>query len=213
MQYFQLPNLPSNPAVPPAAETIPNSFHFEQGQILQDPRELLPEHVGDLDNQEKFEPSSCQVVTWLNGGNDWQQKISELFDESLGSSSHQSKKRTTVEDNVSEDGNLHLHEEIIDTIIGERQSRQNCGPGIISKLAVGIKMFLTEDSKNNRIFKGYKDQFAVPENCEYIKFPLLNDDILKNKNIHYYYKRKDKKYADVAAASHTSLYCCNKYRK
>ena len=56
LQYFQLPILPSNPAVPPAAETIPNSFHFEQGQILLDPRELLPEHVGDLDNQEKFEP-------------------------------------------------------------------------------------------------------------------------------------------------------------
>ena len=38
---------------------------------------------------------------------------------------------------------------------------------------------------------------AVLENCEYIKVPLLNDDILKNKNIHNYYKRNDKKYADV----------------
>ena len=33
LQYFQLPNLSSNPAVPPAAETIPNSVHFEQDQI------------------------------------------------------------------------------------------------------------------------------------------------------------------------------------
>ena len=100
------------------------------------------------------------------------------------SSSHQSKKRTTVKDNVSEVGNLQLHEEIIDTIIGERQSRQNSGPGIISNLAVGIKKFWTEDSKNNSLFKGYKDQLAVPENCEYIKVPLLGDDILKNKSIH-----------------------------
>ena len=69
-------------------------------------------------------------------------------------SSHQSKKRTTVEDNVSQDGNLQLHEEIIDTIIGERQSRQNSGPGIISKLAVGIKKFWAEDFKNNSLFKG-----------------------------------------------------------
>ena len=38
---------------------------------------------------------------------------------------------------------------------------------------------------------------AVPENCEYIKVPLLNDDILKNKNIHYYYNRNDTKYADM----------------
>ena len=28
LQYFQLPNFSSNPAVPPAAETIPNSVHF-----------------------------------------------------------------------------------------------------------------------------------------------------------------------------------------
>ena len=73
---------------------------------------------------------------------------------------------------------------------GERQSRQNSGPRIISKLVVGIKKFRTEDSKNGSLFKGYKDQMAVPENCEYIKVPLLNDDNLKNKNIHYYYKTK-----------------------
>ena len=126
-------------------------------------------------------------MTELNGDRDRQQKISELLDQSLVSLSHQSKKRATAEDNISEDGNLQLHEEIIDTIIGGRQSRQNSVSGI-SKLAVGIKKFWTEDSKNNSLFKGYKDQLAVPENCEYIKVPLLNDDILKNKNIYYYDK-------------------------
>ena len=38
---------------------------------------------------------------------------------------------------------------------------------------------------------------AVPENCEYIKVPILNDDILKSKNTYYYYKRNDKNYADM----------------
>ena len=75
LQYFQLPNLSSNPAVSPAAETIPNSVHFEQDQISLHPRELLSEHVGDLDNQENFYPSSCQVVTELNGDSDRQQKF------------------------------------------------------------------------------------------------------------------------------------------
>ena len=102
-----------------------------------------------------------------------------------------------VEDNISEDGNLQLHEEIIDTIIGERESKQNNGPVIISKLAVGIRKFWTEDSKNNSPFKWYKNQLADPKNCEYIKVSLLNDDILENKNIHYYYKRIDKKYANM----------------
>ena len=63
LQYFQLPNLSSNQAVPPAEETIPSSVRFEQDQISLHRRELLPEHVGDLDNQENFDLSSCQVVT------------------------------------------------------------------------------------------------------------------------------------------------------
>ena len=45
-------------------------------------------------------------------------KISELFDQSILTSSHQS-----VEDNVLEDGNLQVHEEIIDTIIEEKQDK------------------------------------------------------------------------------------------
>ena len=32
------------------------------------------DHVGDLDNQENFEPSSYQVVAELNGDSDRQQK-------------------------------------------------------------------------------------------------------------------------------------------
>ena len=162
LQYFQLPSLSSNTAVPLAAETIPNSVQFEQDQISLHPPELLPKNVEDLDNQENFDPS-CHGVAELNGDRDRQQKIFKLFDQSLVSS-HQSKKRTTDEDNVSEDGNLQLHEEIIDTIIGERQSRQNSAPVIISKFAVGTKKFWTEGFKNNSLFKGYKDQLAVPEN-------------------------------------------------
>ena len=80
------------------------------------------------------------------------------------SSSHQSKKRSPVEDNVLEGGNLQLHEKIIDTVIGEKQSRQNSGPGIISKLTVGIERVWTEDSSGRVLFNGYKDQLAVPEN-------------------------------------------------
>ena len=70
LQYFQLPNLSSNPAVPLAVDSTPNSVHFEQDQILLHPRKLLPENVGDLDNQENFDPSSCQIVTGLNEDRD-----------------------------------------------------------------------------------------------------------------------------------------------
>ena len=123
---------------------------------LQETLNKMMSRITQIENRRKLDPSSCHIVTKLNGGRDRQQKISELFDESLMSSSYQSKKRTTVEDNVSKDGNLQLHEEIIDTIIGERQSKQNSGPGIISKLAVGIKRFWTEDSKNNTLLRDAK---------------------------------------------------------
>ena len=78
LQYFQLSNPPSNSAVPPAAETILNAVHFKQVRICLHPRELLSEHVGDLDNQENFDPSSCQVVTELNENRD-----RHLFDQNL----------------------------------------------------------------------------------------------------------------------------------
>ena len=83
LQYFQLSNPPSNSAVPPAAEIILNAVHFKQVRICLHPRELLSEHVGDLDNQENFDPSSCRVVTELNENRDRHQKISQLFDQNL----------------------------------------------------------------------------------------------------------------------------------
>ena len=75
-------------------------------------------------------------------------EISEIVDQRLVSSSYKSRERTTVEDDVSEDGNLQLYEETIDTIIVKRQSRQS-HTGIINRLTVGIKKFWTEDSKNS----------------------------------------------------------------
>ena len=70
LQYFQLTNLSSNPAVPLAVDSTPNSVHFEQDQILLHPGQLLPEDVESLDNQENFNPSSCQIVTGLNEDKD-----------------------------------------------------------------------------------------------------------------------------------------------
>ena len=80
------------------------------------------------------------MVTDLNGNRDSQQKIFELFDLNLGSLSHQCEKRATIGD-VLKDGNLQIHEETIDNANGEKQLRQNSGPGIMRKLTVGIKRY------------------------------------------------------------------------
>ena len=65
-------------------------------------------------------------------------------------------KRATNEDDVS-DANHQLHQEIIDTIIGVRQTRQSSGTGIMSTVAVGIIKFWAVASKDNSIFKVYKN--------------------------------------------------------
>lgn len=194
-QYFQIPQIPQipglnvNPTVfPSSVETEQNSVHFEQDQISLHPQDLLPEHVEERPHEDS-ESSSCQTA---ESSGDRHQKISDLFsDKSESSSSSQKRKKKSEEDD------LQLHEEIIDNIIGERQTKQNNGPAILKKLAVGVKKFWTEDSKNNKLLKDYKQNLLIPENCEFVKVPLLNDDILKNKNIHYYYKRNDKKYSDM----------------
>ena len=72
----------------------------------------------------------------------------------------------------------------------------------MSKLRVEIKTFWTEDSKNNSPFKVYRDQLDVPENCKSVKGPLNNDDILKNKNIHYCYKKMTKNMQICSSFSH-----------
>ena len=87
--------------------------------------------------------------------------------------------------------------EINNSITGERQTRHNNNLKILSKLAVGLKKFWRKDFKNNSHLNLYKDQLALLQNCEHVKVPLLNNDILKNKNIDYYSKRNYKKYADM----------------
>ena len=72
--------------MPPVVETILNSVHFKLDRISLHLRHLLPEHVGDLDDHENFDPSPRQVVSQLNGDRGRQQKFSKLFDDSLVSS-------------------------------------------------------------------------------------------------------------------------------
>ena len=137
--------------------SIFNSPNLQTLLILQQQR---PSKLCSFLTRPDFSTSS-RITPWVI--NFW--KISNkflIFFIKAWSLLHQGKKRTTVEDNVSEDGNIQLHEEIIDTIIEKRQSRENSSPGIISKLVIGIKKIWTEDSKNNSLFKGLQRPIGCP---------------------------------------------------
>ena len=58
------------------------------------------------------------------------------------------------------------------------------------------KFWITE-SKNDLVIKKLKSDFAVPSNCDKFYSPILNEEILKNRNIHSYYKRNDRRWFDL----------------
>ena len=47
------------------------------------------------------------------------------------------------------------------------------------------------------MIKKLKSDFAVPSNCDKFYSPILNEEILKNRNIHSCYKRNDRRWLDL----------------
>ena len=47
------------------------------------------------------------------------------------------------------------------------------------------------------MIKKLKSDFVVPSNCDKFYCPILNEEILKNRNIHSYYKRNDRRWFDL----------------
>ena len=53
------------------------------------------------------------------------------------------------------------------------------------------------ESKNDQTIKKLKLDYVILSNCVEFHVPLLNKEILKNKNIHSYCKRNDKCWFDI----------------
>ena len=107
-----------------------------------------------------------------NEDTDRQLKFLNFSIKSMVSSSHQNRKRSSVEDDVSSKSKKRalvkddaLKEGIFSSmrnITGEAQARQNSGGGIMNNIAIGIKMFGIQNSKNIQ-------RTSIPENFEYAK--------------------------------------------
>ena len=59
------------------------------------------------------------------------------------------------------------------------------------------KRYCGKESSNSALIKKLQEDHRIPQNCENIRVPLLNEDILKNKNINYFYKRYDERLTDL----------------
>ena len=107
-----------------------------------------------------------------------------------GSGTSGSKKRKLSEEgNIQGDG-LDVGNKVIDKIVCQKVAPQACGPPILENLAKPCTKFWVTQSKNDLVIKKLKSDFAVPSNCDKFYSPILDEEILKNRNIHSYYKRK-----------------------
>ena len=87
--------------------------------------------------------------------------------------------------------------EIIDQIVTEKESPQAYGPPILENLASAVTTFWQTEARNEQKIKKLKNEYLVTSNCPKFYVPTLNEEIIKNKNIHHYYKRNDKRWFDL----------------
>ena len=115
-----------------------------------------------------------------------------------GSGTSGSKKRKWSEEgNIQGDRLLDVGNEAIDDIVCQKIAPQACGPTILENLAKACNKFWVTESKNDLVIKKLKSDYAVPSNCDKFYSTILNKEILKNRNIHSYYKRNDRAWFDL----------------
>ena len=77
---------------------------------------------------------------------------------------------------------------------GLAKCRQMQTGGGGSKIAKNVR---TSFMDGPLVIKKLKSDFAVPSNCDKFYSPILNEEIFKNRNIHSYYKRNDRRWFDL----------------
>ena len=87
--------------------------------------------------------------------------------------------------------------EITDQIVTEKKSPQAYGPPILENLASAVAKFWQTEARNEQKIKKLKNEYLVASNYTKLYVPTLNEEIIKNKNIHHYYKRNDERWFDL----------------
>ena len=70
-------------------------------------------------------------------------------------------------------------------------------PAILENLASTMTKFRQTEARDEQKIKKLKIEYLVASNCPKLYVPTLNEEIIKNKNIHHYYKHNDKRWFDL----------------
>ena len=98
---------------------------------------------------------------------------------------------------LDDENDQNVSNEITDQIVTEKESPQAYGPPILENLAFAVIKFWQNKAGNEQKIKKLKNEHLVASNCSKFYVPTLNEDIIKNKNIHHYYKRNEKRWFDL----------------
>ena len=123
-----------------------------------------------------------------------QSKLSSTHSPSQGVKAAHS---TSSKRKLHDENDLNVGNEIIDQIVTEKESPQAYGPPILENLASAVTKFWQTEARNEQKIKKLKNEYLVASNCPKFYVPTLNEEIIKNKNIHHYYKRNDKRWFDL----------------
>ena len=104
---------------------------------------------------------------------------------------------TSSKRKLDNENDLDVGNEIIDQIFTEKESLQAYGPPILENLASAVTKVWQTEARNEQKIKKLKNEYLVASNCPEFYVPALNEEIIKNKNIHHYYKRNDKQWFDL----------------
>ena len=108
---------------------------------------------------------------------------------------------TSSKRKLNDENDLNVGNEIIDQIVTEKESPQAYGPPILENLASAVTKFWQTEARNEQKIKKLKNEYLVASNCPKFYVPTLNEEIIKNKNIHHYYKRNDQRWFDLQNTS------------
>ena len=92
---------------------------------------------------------------------------------------------------------MNVADKIIDQIVTEKKSPQAYGPPTFENLASAVTKFRQTEARNKQKIKKLKNEYLVAPSCPKFYVPTLNEEIIKNKSIHYYYKRNDKQWFNL----------------
>ena len=73
----------------------------------------------------------------------------------------------------------------------------NTGPAISGQLAEVAKRYWEEESRKYLVVSKIAERLLIPNNCEFVRVPKLNEAVAQNRKILPYHKRVDRRLSDI----------------